>query len=101
MRRSSSPVRFPFVLSSSMAMRSIVCRARGEVLLHLSGLRMGGLAEVKERRMAQRQDERREVDVGQRVFHRSPSSDCVSYSVRPPTADSREANGLRHVHPAS
>src|SRR5579862_1176070 len=31
MRRSSSPVRFPFVLSSSIAMRSIVWRASGRL----------------------------------------------------------------------
>ena len=84
-RRSSSPVRLPFVFSSSIAMRSIVCRASGRFFSRppVSGLRR--LAEVHQRRVAERQDERREVDVrGQGVVVHGALRGAQSS--RPPSA---------------
>ena len=71
-------------------MRSIVCRASGRFFSTRCVSGLGRLAEVHQRRVAERQDERREVDVRQAdvgLLTRLPlGPDAAAIHSRPPSA---------------
>ena len=94
-RRSSSPVRFPFVFSSRRPEEIDGLTGQDEVRLELLGLGVRNVAEVHDHGLAQRQDERREVDDGESVIGRRRTGPVLILSPRGHRSPAAPCDGLR------